>query len=113
LKALLIALLISSFASSVAAHSPVETTTPENGATLPLPPENVTIVFKDNIRLTRVTAALGDGAAVDLDISAFTSFATDFTLALANSNAGPYLITWRGLSQDGHPQTGTFTFKVN
>jgi hypothetical protein len=27
--------------------------------------------------------------------------------------AGDYVIEWRGLGDDGHPQSGSFTFRVD
>ncbi len=99
-------------ANIVLAHSPLDATAPEDGASLSATPAEITISFKRNLRMTRVNWSRDDGASGVLDLGEQTSFATVFMLPFDASGSGTYMIEWRGLGDDGHPQTGTFSFVV-
>ncbi|MEM7376371.1 MAG: copper resistance CopC family protein [Pseudomonadota bacterium] len=94
------------------AHSPLKSTLPANDATLNTPPERITLSFKGDFRLTRITASHANRAPVVLDISHVTGFAHTFVVPLASMGAGDYRIEWRGLGKDGHVQSGAFSFTV-
>lgn len=94
------------------AHTVIETSTPAPDATIAAPPPEITLQFREDIRLTRVTATLPDGTETPLDLGAQTDFATDFALPFDSSLSGTFTITWRGLSIDGHAMNGSFGFTV-
>lgn len=96
----------------VQAHSPITSTSPTADALLDSPPKTIAFNFKSDFRLTRVTSAHGSDDPVTLDTSHLTGFAKTFELPLVSMGSGEYRIVWRGLSGDGHVQTGAFSFTV-
>ena len=103
--------LLTCLAAPVFAHSPLRETTPAAGAELTTAPEVVTMTFSRSMRLTRVNWSVDDQSGT-LDLSEYKSFATDFALPFSAETAGTYVIEWRGLGDDGHPQNGSFSFVV-
>ena len=99
------------FATSAFAHSPLEATVPANEAIVAEVPSEITLDFKGNIRLTRVTVTYTESEA-DLDLDGFSGFISDYTIPMQSMGAGAYQIDWRGLGDDGHPMNGTFSFTV-
>ena len=112
MKHLLLAALIGVFASGALAHSPLENTNPLDQSSIAVAPEELELNFRGGMRLTRVTAQLDDGEALDLDLADQKGFLTDYSLVFPNQGVGVYVIVWRGLGDDGHAQTGEFTFTV-
>lgn len=98
--------------TSVLAHSPLERTVPAHEALLAQAPANVALDFKGNIRLTQVTLKHSDQNEADLDLDGFNGFISDYTIPVPSMGPGTYVIEWRGLSDDGHPMNGTFSFTV-
>ena len=98
--------------TGASAHSPMITTLPADGETLAEVPEKVTITFKRNLRLTKVIWTHAGLHAHELELNGQTSFSTDFTFPFEGKGSGAYVIEWRGLGDDGHPQNGTFGFSV-
>ncbi|RLJ40925.1 hypothetical protein BCF46_3496 [Litoreibacter meonggei] len=112
MKAILLAGLVSIWAVVASAHSPLMATTPANEATLAEIPTEIALIFKNNIRLTRVTSAHENGDPMKVEISSQTKFATDFLLPFNGVERGDYIIEWRGLGEDGHALNGSFVFTV-
>lgn len=107
------ALFMAAFLGTAAfGHSPLEATTPANGATIAELPETLLLDFKGNIRLTRLTLTHSSDATVDLNLDAFSSFLSEFAVPLEGKGPGIYEFAWRGLGDDGHPLNGTFSFTV-
>ncbi len=105
--------LMSMLAAGAFAHSSVDTTTPENGATIAEVPSEISFNFADDIRLTKVDMIHQDVHAVTLDLGDQTSFGRTFRLPLQGMGDGTYRIEWRGLGADGHAMQGEFTFTVD
>ncbi|WP_170410285.1 copper resistance CopC family protein [Ruegeria atlantica] len=105
--------LISMLASSAFAHSSVDTTTPEDGATVAEVPSEISFNFADDIRLTKVNMIHQEAHTVTLDLGDQTSFGRAFALPLQSMGEGTYRIEWRGLGADGHAMQGEFTFTVD
>ncbi len=98
-------------ATAALAHSKAEDTTPAAGATV----ETVEVIelrFDDPMRVTAIALVGPDG---ELAITRETGLdpVTEFR-AMPNENmpAGAYTVDWRGLSSDGHPMQGSFSFTV-
>ncbi len=104
--------LMTALATSAFAHSRVDTTMPENGATVAEVPAEISFDFAADIRLTRVNMIHQDHPPVRLDLGDQTSFEQEFTLPLQGMGEGTYRIEWRGLGSDGHAMQGEFSFKV-
>ncbi|WP_170336114.1 copper resistance CopC family protein [Ruegeria arenilitoris] len=113
MKMLTIVALISTLATSAFAHSSVDTTTPENGATVDEVPSEISFKFTDDIRLTKVSMIHQEAHTVTLDLGGQTSFGRVFALPFHSMGEGTYRIEWRGLGADGHAMQGEFTFTVD
>lgn len=98
--------------SQALAHSNIEMTIPNNEAILEEVPATVSIHMSKKTRLTKVEMQHEDHRIIELDISRYKGFEKEFALPIEPMGAGIYSISWRALSQDGHPIQGTFTFTV-
>ena len=94
------------------AHSPVDGTTPEDGALLSETPSHIVLSFERQVRLTRVWVAHAGSSKVDLDLEGQKTFASRFEVPLKDMGSGIYLIEWRGLARDGHVMRDKFTFQI-
>ena len=94
------------------AHSPVDGTTPEDGAVLNETPSHIVLSFEKEVRLTRVWVAHAGSSKVDLDLEGQKTFASRFEVPLKDMGSGIYLIEWRGLARDGHVMRDMFTFQI-
>ncbi|MFG5381618.1 copper resistance protein CopC [Yoonia sp. R2-816] len=112
MKHLLLAGLIGMIATAATAHSPLQNTDPVDQSSIAAAPAELQLNFRGGMRLTRVTATHDDGEAFDLDLAGQTGFVSDYSLTFPDQGAGVYVIVWRGLGDDGHAQTGEFTFTV-
>ena len=112
MKNVLLAGLVGLWATGAMAHSPLESTSPMNEATVTVMPPEVTMDFKGDIRLTRVAITHADTHTMDMDLGDQTTFMQEFTLPMHDMGAGIYVVEWRGLGADGHALNGTFSFTV-
>lgn len=113
MKTLTTSVLISMLATNAFAHSSVDTTTPENGATVAEVPSEISFKFADDIRLTKVNMIHQEAHTVTLDLGDQTKFGRAFELPVQSMGEGIYRIEWRGLGADGHAMQGEFTFIVD
>lgn len=95
------------------AHSPLQNVFPDDGAELDAMPNEVRLIFKRNMRLTKITSSHNGGNQMILDLNGQTSFATEFQIPIHGNGSGEYRVHWRGLGDDGHVQKGSFFFKVD
>lgn len=112
MKHLLRAAVLCMWATGAMAHSPLLATSPEDQVTLAQMPAQVSMTFKGDIRLTRVTLSHANAKGVQIDLSNHKAFAQEFALPLEGMGAGVYTIEWRGLGTDGHVLNGSFSFTV-
>ena len=112
MKYLLLTVFAIALGSPAWAHSKLNTTVPENGATLATAPERISMTFGKKIRLVKVELTHQDEQSYPLDLGTQTRFATEFELPISDVGAGQYHIEWRGLSADGHAMSGQFLFTV-
>ncbi len=112
MKRLAIAAFAASLATSATAHSPVEGSFPEDGAIIAAAPNEISLDFVNDIRLTRVDMVYQDDASVQLDLGDQTSFDRSFVFPLQAMGEGSYRVEWRGLGADGHAMQGDFSFVV-
>ena len=94
------------------AHSPLSSTSPQDGAVLAIAPIELSLAYAKGIRLTRVQLVDAEESAIDLDLNDYSAFDTDFILTLPVMESGQYQIEWRGLGEDGHILNGSFGFTV-
>jgi methionine-rich copper-binding protein CopC len=106
-----LAVLLLVFASAANGHSASDATTPADGATLSASPGEIRVRFDQPIRITlvRITDRSGNRYEVRHDRGAETDTLVGTPEPLPE---GAYTVEWRGLSADGHPASGEFTFRI-
>ena len=98
--------------AGAAAHSRPETTTPANGEVVAQAPALITISFDKPMRITRIELTNAGGDAFALERTDEMAPVTRFEATPPPLPAGRYTVKWRGLSADGHPMGGRFSFEV-
>lgn len=99
-------------ATPLLAHSKKETTSPADGAVLEAAPESIEMTFDSPMRITMVRLTDAGGADVELERSDGMAPVTQFEAVPAALLPGAYIVEWRGLSGDGHPMQGSFSFEI-
>ena len=94
------------------AHSKQETTVPANNAVLIEAPAELVLKFDKPMRITKL--ALTDRSGNDYEVQRTDQMKQVLKLVaqLDPVPKGEYQVEWRGLSEDGHPMKGTFSFTV-
>ena len=95
------------------AHSGAPVTSPKSGAVLGSLPATVTLTFGD--RLARVTGVqVLDAKGVNHAASARLDprNAARVIVRTTRPSAGAYTVRWQVRSEDGHAESGTFSFRV-
>ena len=108
---LVFAAAVPGLAGPAAAHDAAESSTPADGASVAVPPEQVSVTFNKT--------PLGIGAAFSVKDAAGTEWAEGPVEIVDNvasqklragGPAGEYTVAWRVVSSDSHPIEGTFAF---
>ena len=96
------------------AHATVQSSTPSDGASLPAAPKEVSVTFSEDV--SAVSGGLSvlnrDGKRVDDETSHVNNGRTLVTGISDSLPDGTYVATYRVLSADGHPVSGSFLFGV-
>ncbi len=95
----------------VFAHASLLSTFPEDGAMLQEAPAQVRLVFNEPVQLTQLQVLDGNGQVLPLENLVSTGNAPQGDLP-AEIPEGVYLVTWRAISADSHPVSGSFAFQV-
>lgn len=100
-------------AAPAEAHDALLGSEPSDGAVLAAPPAQVVLTFSEPPSSVGAEVLVeGPGGALPAQGPATVDGVT-VTQALApDLPAGDYVVTWRAVSGDGHPVTGTFAFSV-
>ena len=101
-----------SLSGAVAGHSRDEATVPSDGAILKSAPATIAIRFDKPIRVTVIGLTDSDGEEFALERTDAMAPVTRFEATPEPLPAGTYRIDWRGLSADGHPMSGGFSFEI-
>lgn len=100
-------------AAPASAHAELQSTDPPAGAQLSEAPAAVTLTFDEPVSAQpsaiRVYDRRGDRLSIG-DASAGPG--ATVTAGLPRLGDGSYVVTWRVVSDDGHPERGAFTFSV-
>jgi copper transport protein len=97
------------------AHAQVDSTSPRDGEALDSPPAVVTITFNEAVSAPVGAVRVYDstGARVDAGDSGSGRSPEEIRASLEPGlAAGTYVVTWRAVSDDGHPVKGAFVFQV-
>ena len=127
LKNLLLAILLV-LPIAANAHSPLASSSPQNGETLDEPPTEIFMEFKLPAKLIKVDLTkqsdkqgrnlLGrlfggdDGELVPLGTSFLMTIDKRQVIPLPSLKDGSYSLTWRALGEDGHVVKGELTFNI-
>jgi methionine-rich copper-binding protein CopC len=117
LPGLTTALVAAAFALTAApalAHSELLESTPAAGDTLTAAPQQVQLVFGENVQEQggAIVVETAEGARVD-QVKTFATDANVATVQLAkNAPAGKYTVSFRVVSADGHIVTDSFSYQV-
>ena len=111
------------------AHSPLSSSSPQDGETLDAPPIEIVMDFKSPAKLIKVelkkstskqgNSFLGglfggdDGESVPLGESFLMSMSKRQIIPMPSFGAGIYLLSWRAIGEDGHVIKGELTFKAD
>jgi len=99
-------------AAPAAAHDQLLSADPPADAVLTAPPAAVSLSFSAEL-LDISATVLVDGPAGPVEVTAPTVVGKQVTAALpADLPNGPYVVTWRVVSGDGHPIQGTYDFTL-
>ena len=98
--------------SAVLAHSKNQTTTPVDGAVLEATPEVIGLTFSRPMRITFIRLTDTDGVDHILTRTDDMALVVEFFATPDDLPPGNYVIQWRGLSEDGHPTQGGFSFAI-
>ena len=106
------ALAIGLLMLSAEAHTPLASSVPAEGSSVPPPVEALVLEFGDPVRLTALSLADSAGTARELEgLSA--AIAAKFTIAVRDElPPGDYVATWRAVGADTHVISGAIHFKV-
>ena len=110
------------------AHSPLSSSSPQNGETLDVPPSEIVMEFKSpakliKVELTKSKSTQGhsffgglfgsdDGEQVPLGESFLMSINKRQIIPTPFLREGVYLLSWRAMGEDGHIIKGELTFQV-
>jgi copper transport protein len=101
------------FVSPAAAHAELVSTTPANGDQLTSPPTEIQMTFTESVNLVDDGIRLVDHVGATVPAPKPTVDAQTVTWPMPVDLAeGPYVVTWRVVSSDGHPISGAFSFGV-
>jgi copper transport protein len=101
------------FAFPAAAHAELVNTTPANGDQLTRPPTQIQMTFTESVNLVDDGIRLVDHVGATVPTPEPTVDAQTVTWPMpAELPEGPYVVTWRVVSADGHPISGAFSFGV-
>jgi copper transport protein len=100
-------------ASPAAAHAELVDVAPANGAQLTRPPTAVRMTFTESVNLVDNGIRLVDhvGATVRTPDPTVDGRTVNWPMP-ADLPEGPYVVTWRVVSTDGHPISGAFSFGI-
>jgi copper transport protein len=113
LLATLALLLLVCFATPAAAHAELVSVTPANGVQLARPPSEIKLTFTESVNLVNDGIRLLDPVGATVPTNGPTVKGQSVSLPIpANLPDGPYVLTWRVVSSDGHPITGASSFGV-
>lgn len=110
-EALLGVAVVLGSAGAAMGHSPLKVTTPANDSVLATAPKTIELAFQQPMRLVAVSLT-GSGVDESLDVSGADEPVADHELPAPSLAPGAYAVEWRGMAEDGHIMTGTFSFTV-
>ena len=107
--------ILTATAAPALAHAALVGTSPSQSAHYPAgsPPNVVTVTFDDDVTTTAKSIGVYDGAGHAVKVvPVHTADEKIVEAELPKLASGNYAVVWHIVSDDGHPETGAFTFGV-
>ena len=100
-------------AAPASAHAALESTSPAAGAVVNAPPSQVVLTFSESVRKVpgKIQVLAPDNSRADKGEPVFNGRAVTIPVD-ARKGTGTYLVTYRVISADSHPVSGSFTYSV-
>jgi copper transport protein len=112
LRQLALAILLwLTFAATASAHAALNATEPRDGAVLSAPPAVLKLSFSEPVSPTSLKLTLPDGRPIVLDGFIVRDKLVEITPP-ADLATGTHVLSWRVVSQDGHPIGGSVIFSI-
>lgn len=104
-------LVVAVMPSLALAHAHLQASVPVANSTVAAMPAQITLHFSEATRITAVSIAR-EGGKEQQDLKVPTEAKAVQLIAAPKLDAGVYLLSWRGLSDDGHVIKGAVRFTV-
>ncbi|MEE4301034.1 MAG: copper resistance CopC family protein [Pseudomonadales bacterium] len=99
-------------AAAAQAHSSKEIVTPAENASVAGSPPAISMEFDSAMRITQISVTDSGGKAYALSRTDRMQPVENFSAAPETLPPGDYTVQWRGISLDGHPMEGGWSFSV-
>jgi copper transport protein len=96
---------------SAGAHASLNATQPIDGAVLQSPPATYVLTFSEPVSPLSLRLVRPDGSALELDKFRVRDRAVEIT-APSHLGTGTHVLSWRVVSEDGHPVGGSVVFSI-
>ena len=115
----MLAALLTGFSNPAYAHAELQSSNPTNDAVLTEVPETLSLTFGENLLVIEGesvnTISLQDPQGMQLDLTPVEINAGTISATLVNNKSysdGRYKLSYRVVSEDGHPVSGEITFEL-
>ena len=128
MKIILLVLIIFFKNTVVFAHSPLNSITPKNNEILSQAPKKITMIFKSEAKLIKITLekqkntkqtsmisnffSKGNGKNIKIKENALMQISKKHSIELPKLTSGKYFFKWRAMSEDGHIIKGNLKFNI-
>ena len=97
--------------STAGAHDSLTVTTPQDGSVIETGPDRFSLSFSEPVSLLALRLIQPDGTAIPLDKFALRDATLDIQ-APPDLAQGTHILSWRVVSEDGHPMGGSVIFSI-
>ncbi len=108
----IVALVLVGKAGPANAHAELVTTEPSAGAELSIAPKVIRLSFSESVTVVTGGVRLIDQRGKRVEIGRSHLEHNEVVVSVPQIVPGAYVLTWRVVSDDGHPVRGAFTFRV-
>ncbi len=98
-------------AAAASAHASLNTTEPRDGSVVPVAPRVIALTFSEPVSPTSLRFTRPDGSTVTLRNFVVKDKTVEITPP-GDLSDGSYLLSWRVVSEDGHPIGGSVVFSI-
>jgi copper resistance protein C len=113
LLVLLSLVLVAAFATPASAHAELDNTVPADGATVTQTPGSLQLSFSEPIDAELASLVVRSPGGRDLTAGPARQSGSGLIQPITESpKAGPIQVSYRVVSLDGHPVTGSYSFEV-